>query len=273
MDKHWTLETIPWDRFDAGKIDNDVLSIVKAAALVEVNSSDYVRYLDTVFRDDVAFRDAARNWGEEEEQHGRALGRWAELADPSFDFEDSLRRFRDGFRIALDSETSVRGSRSAELIARCVVECGTSSFYSAIRDATDEPVLKDLCHRIAGDEFRHYQLFYRFYKRYREREPLNLARRLWVAFSRVRESGDDEIAYAFYSANGADAAYDRERNSRLHMLYSGRVYRYGHVARAVAMILKACDVAPQGRLSRLLAKLVWRGVCWRNRRLEARIAA
>jgi len=54
----------------------------------------------------------------------------------------------------------VRGSRSGELIARCVVETGTSSYYTAIADATDEPLLKTYAGHIASDELRHYKLFY-----------------------------------------------------------------------------------------------------------------
>ena len=49
-------------------------------------------------------------------------------------------------------------------MARCVVESGTSSMYSALRDSTDEPVLKAICHRIAGDEFRHFRLFYHTFR-------------------------------------------------------------------------------------------------------------
>jgi hypothetical protein len=70
-----------------------------------------------------------------------------------------LARFRAGYRLPLEARASVRGSRSAELLARCVVEVETSSLYSVIRDATQEPVLKAISHRIAGDEFRHYKLF------------------------------------------------------------------------------------------------------------------
>ena len=54
----------------------------------------------------------------------------------------------------------MRGSRRGEMISRCVVESGTSSYYTAIRDATDEPVLKEIAGRIAADEYRHYKLFY-----------------------------------------------------------------------------------------------------------------
>ena len=103
------------------------------------------------------------------------------MADPSFSFSDSLARFRESFRIPEGASGSVRGSRTGELIARCVVECGTSSFYSAIRDSADEPVLKAICHRIAGDEFRHYKLFRQQYRRYSERQPLSALKRLpWV---------------------------------------------------------------------------------------------
>ena len=39
-----------------------------------------------MFSDDPDFQAVARNWAEEEVQHGQALGRWAHMADPSFDF-------------------------------------------------------------------------------------------------------------------------------------------------------------------------------------------
>ena len=160
MAKHWTLDDIPWDLFDRAKVDPELLRAVKAAALVEHNSGDYVAYLCGIFAGDAEFQAAARTWGEEEVQHGRALAAWATHVDPDWDFAAALRRFTEIFRLPLDATNSVRGSLTAELIARCVVEVGTSSFYSAIRDATDEPVLKLICAKIAGDEFRHYKLFY-----------------------------------------------------------------------------------------------------------------
>ena len=115
--------------------------MAKAASLVEHNSADYADYLCNVFADDPEFQAAAREWAVEEVQHGEALGRWGELADPSFSFAESMARFRAGYRIPVDAAESVRGSRAGELIARCVVETGTSSFYSALRDASGEPVL------------------------------------------------------------------------------------------------------------------------------------
>ena len=156
---HWTLDDIPWERFEPQKLDPELLRIVKAASLVEQNGADYARYLCGVFADDAAFQDAVRRWGEEEIQHGIALGRYAHLADPTFDHAAACARFTAGFRVDLDATASVRGSRASELVARCIVETGTSSYYIALSEATDEPVLKAICQRIAADELRHYKLF------------------------------------------------------------------------------------------------------------------
>src|SRR5579872_5264861 len=89
---HWTLSDIPWDRFDPAKVEPSILRLAKAASLVEQNGADYTRYLCNVFADDAEFRDAVRVWGGEEVQHGAALGRWASLADPSFDYAASCAR-------------------------------------------------------------------------------------------------------------------------------------------------------------------------------------
>ena len=112
----------------------------------------------------------------------------------------------------------MRGSRRAEMVARCVVESGTSSYYSAIRDATDEPVLKEIAGRIAADEYRHYKLFYDTLQK-QDEPDMPFWRKLWVAVTRVRESDDDELAYAYYCANvppeqEAAKPYDRALYSR-----------------------------------------------------------
>ena len=130
--------------------------------------------------------------------------RWAEMADPNFKLEAAFARFRKGYTPAHFADErqqgSVRGSRRGEMIARCVVESGTSSYYSAIRDATDEPVLQEIAGRIAADEYRHYKLFYDTLNAQSEPD-LSLWKKLRIAVERVRESDDDELAFSFYCAN------------------------------------------------------------------------
>src|SRR5260370_24072033 len=181
----WTLDDIPWDSFDPTKLDPEIVRIVKAAALVEHNGSAYAHHLCRIFADDPAFQETARRWGKEEIQHGSALARWAALADPSFDFDRAFARFQAGFQVDFDSARSRRGSRAGEMVARCVVEIGTSSYYSALREAAAEPGLPENCRRIAAGELRHYRLFYQSLDRYLAKERIGRLPRPRVALRRV----------------------------------------------------------------------------------------
>ena len=261
----WTLDDVDWSRFDAAKVTPELLASVKAASLVEYNAPDYVSYLKRVFKDaPAATIRTIENWGEEEVQHGRALARWAELADPSFNFRAAFARFRGLYRPPhfVSGEGSVRGSRRGEMIARCVVESGTSSLYSAIRDAAEEPVLKEVAGRIAADEFRHYRLFYDILVG--ETEPeLPIWRKLWVAATRVNESDDDELACAYYCANVAVAdmparPYRRRVYARLYQHKVMAFYRRHHIDRLVKMVVKPAGLNPSGRISRMASAFLWR---------------
>jgi hypothetical protein len=263
----WTLDDIPWQRFDRAKLDPDILRIVKAASLVEHNGAAYAHHLCRIFSDDPEFQVTARRWGEEEVQHGRALARWAALADPDFDFDAAFARFHQGFQMDFDSARSRRGSRSGEMIARCIVEIGTSSYYSALREAAAEPVLQEICRHIAADELRHYRLFYKKLDRCLARERLGRLARLRVALGRVAESEDDELAYAYYAANESARPYDRKRCSRAYARRAFRLYRPHHVERGVAMLLKAVGLTPNGRLGRVTTGVAWYAMRYRARRL------
>jgi hypothetical protein len=265
----WALDDIPWNEFDRTKLDPEIVSIVKAAALVEYNGAVYADHLCRVFADDPAFQASVRRWGEEEIQHGRVLGRWAQLADPDFDFAAAVFRFREGFHIDFDCDRSRRGSHASEMVARCIVETGTSSYYSALRDATGEPVLRTICNNIAADEVRHYKLFYQTLIRYAGRERIGVRRRLWVALRRLAESQDDELAYAYHAANEPALPYHRRRCGSAYARRAFSVYREQHVARAVRMIFRAVGLTANSRLSQLAARLAWAAL----RRYAARLAA
>lgn len=261
----WSLDDVDWSKFDRSRIDNGLLSAVKGAALVEFNAPDYVDYLRRVFKDSGPDMLATLDqWGKEEVQHGLALGRWAEMADPSYNFQDAFARFRKGYRpphFEDESTTSVRGSRRGEMIARCVVESGTSSFYSAMRDSADEPVLKEIAGRIAADEFRHYRLFLE------NSEPsdepaLPFWRKLWVAVTRVNESSDDELAYAYYCGNvlpAQEAAipYDRVRFAAAYNAHIVTLYRPEHIKKLVQMVAKATGANPQSRVTSAASAVLW----------------
>ena len=269
---YWTLNDVPWDCFDRSKVDTDIVRIVKAASLVEQNGGAYAHHLCRIFDDDPDFQQAARRWGEEEIQHGQALARWVALADPNYDFAAAFDRFQTGYRLEFDSAISRRGSRSGEMIARCMVEVGTSSYYSALRDAVREPVLQEICRKIASDEIRHYKLFYRNLMRYIDRDRIRFSQRFRVALGRIAEAEDDELAYAYYAANEIADPYDRRRYSRAYARRTLALYREHHVRHMIALIFNAIGLSPRGRLSYAATWLGWLAVRYRAARL-ARAAA
>lgn len=262
----WSLDDIDWAKFNASKVEPWMLAAIKAAALVEFNAPDYVAYLKRIFKDAGPETLASiEEWGREEGQHGRSLGRWAEMADPGFRLDETFARFHKGYRpahFASMDEMSVRGSRRGEMIARCVVESGTSSYYSAIKDATSEPVLEEIAGRIAADEFRHYKLFFEML--HRQDEPdLPFWKKLLVAVGRITESDDDELAYAYYCATvpaGQEAAKPYVRTAFAKAGYNTilRIYRRRHIRKLTQMVAKAVGADPQGKLTQLAEALLWR---------------
>ncbi len=271
--KHWRLDDIAWDRFVPGRVNPDLVPLVKAAAMVERNGRDYEIYLHNVFRTDPAFCQAATRWAEEEVQHGDALGRWAELADPGWNFTAAFARYRAGYSLPLHSDTSVRGSLTGELIARCIVETGTSGYYTALADATAEPVLAQICRQIAADEYRHFKLFYDHLRRYLARENIGVLGRLRIAAGRVTETEDDELAFAYHCGNEPPTLpYDRSRCIAAYMGRAIALYQPTHVDRSTAMILKAVGISPRGRVSALASRIVWQLMQIRRRGLARRLS-
>ena len=264
--KGWHPDDIEWGKFDASKVEPRMLTAIKAAALVEFNAPDYVAYLKRIFKDSGPDTLAAIDeWGREESQHGKTLGRWAEMADPGFKLDETFARFHTGYRPAHfvhPRDVSVRGSRRGEMVARCVVESGTSSYYSAIKDAADEPVLKEIAGRIAADEFRHYGLFFEML--HKQNEPdLPFWKKLLIAVGRVTESDDDEISYAHYCATvpadrEAAAPYIRAAYAKAGYNTTMRIYRRHHIRKLTQMVAKAVGANPQGTLTKLAEALLWR---------------
>ncbi|MCE0743082.1 ferritin-like domain-containing protein [Acetobacter sicerae] len=272
--KHWHIDQMDWGSFEPSRVDPDIVAVVKAASVVERNSVDYAVYLNHVFADDADFQEAADNWALEEIQHGDALGRWAMLADPSWDYPAAFERYRNTFHIDLNTTSSVRGSRTGELIARCMVETGTSSFYSSLADATDEPLLKAICKQIAADEYRHFKLFYDHMRRYLKRERLGAWARTRIALGRITESEDDELASAYYTTNEPPSVrYERKRCIAGYMSRALKSYRQKHIDRVTGMVFKTIGFKPHSRLHALAARLVFALIRRRQRSFEREAVA
>ncbi|MDF7674827.1 ferritin-like domain-containing protein [Acetobacteraceae bacterium ESL0709] len=270
--KHWRMEQMNWEGFEPSKVDPDIVPLIKAASVVERNARDYTDYLKHVFVGDAEFSQAATYWAEEEVQHGDALGKWAMLADPDWNYKDAFQRYREAYQIDTDVSASIRGSRTGELIARCMVETGTSSFYTSLADATDEPLLKAICKQIAADEYRHFKLFYDHMHRYLDREKLGRWARLKIALSRVFESEDDELATAYYITNDSmTTPYDHKRCIASYMGRAMKFYQQKHLDRVTAMIFKTTGITPHSRTQQVIAHIVYHLMKWQQKVFAHRV--
>ncbi len=267
----WTLDDIDWTKFDASKVEPGLLAIAKAACMVEHNGREYARYLSEVFHDMPEYKQIASDWAEEEVQHGRALRRWAELADPTFDFDKSFTTFTTGYQLPQNVITSVRGSQAGEMVARCIVEIGTSAYYTAIRDYTLEPVHRQICGLIARDEHAHYRMFLTHGQKLLKRDGLGLIKRLQIALGRIAESEDDELAYAFYAANLSTdpGAYEHKRHMRHYLNTVYPLYQRQHVATMVSMLGTVVGISRGGWLNRLFDAIAWRVIEYRVSKIPA----
>lgn len=257
MSKKWKFEDIDWSLFDPQKVNPETVRVIKAGSVVEHNGSDYELYLKNVFAGDELLQKEITAWSKDEIKHGEVLAHWVKMADPTYNFQERFKTYVEGFPIDIHAQESIRGSRGAELLTRCMVEIGTSSFYAAVSDATEEPLLKHICNKIAADELRHYKLFYTHYQRYQAHEKIPLRKRLRIALGRLFENEDDELAFAYYTANKETRPYNRKYYTQV---YGKAVYSYYqkiHVYRGMALFCKAVGLNPQGFIFKGLSFLAF----------------
>ncbi len=214
---HWRIADIDFDGIDRAAIaaDRFAFRIVFLASFIETGADLYAGNLVEYFADDAEVSRWLRDtWQREEVRHGHALRAYAEHAWPEVDWQ----REYDGFFAEYSRTCTVDAlepARALELAARCIVEMGTSTFYSALRDYTREPVLKDLAARIFADEARHYKHFYRHFRRYQEHERHSRWRIGRTLLGRLLETrtGDGYHAFRQLQAGakpGAAASLDAE---------------------------------------------------------------
>jgi rubrerythrin len=169
---HWRLEDIPLKDIDLARIRprEEMLFMLAAASFIEFASDTYAGNLADYYSDepDVASW-LSQQWEQEELQHGRALRAYVVAVWPEFPWQAAYDTFFEEYR-KLCGVSGYEATRALELAARCVVETGTSTFYRALRDLADEPVLYQLAEHIRSDEVRHYKHFLSYFDRYHQVE-------------------------------------------------------------------------------------------------------
>jgi hypothetical protein len=195
-DLRWHLEDLDFSHIDTPSMQarDDVFLLVCSASFIESGTDTYTRNLVNYFVDDAEVGTwLAGHWEPEELQHGRALKAYVNHVWPEFDWDGAYADFFAEYA-KLCTTDELEPTRGQEMVARCIVEMGTTTYYQALNAVCDEPVLRDLTWHIRTDEVQHYKHFYHYFLKYRERESLGrpqVLAALWRRVAELRQSDAD----------------------------------------------------------------------------------
>jgi hypothetical protein len=192
---HWTLADIQWPLIDRSRARDNPFTyyVVTAASFVETAADLYTANLVEHFPDPRARHWLLNYWQPEELQHGLALRTYVETVWPELNWSYYYNNFFAEYSQLCTLE-QLEPSHALEMVARCVVEAGTSTFYTTLHNSSDEPVLKTLAGLIRQDEVSHYNHFRHFFKTYQKQEGIgriDIMRSLYKRYMEV----ENEDAY------------------------------------------------------------------------------
>ena len=243
----WRWQDIDFSHIRRERICNDDLMfyLLTAASFIEITADLYTSNLVEHYgRDSAASAWLSRQWEQEEVQHGHALRAYVRHVWPDFDWEAAYREFFAEYSTVCTPEELEPG-KAREMLARCVVETGTSTFYGMLNAYADEPVLKQLTRLIQRDEVSHYRAFRDFYARYNADDKLGRLQLIWTLFKRLREVRNEDSFIAFkhvYLARHPGqtfdpAVFDHYQRRARHDLF-GPHYPYRMAVRMVLSLLE-----------------------------------
>lgn len=245
--QNWALDDIPWDEIDREVMAGEeiLFYLVTTASFVESATDTYTHNLVEYYAGDPEIASWLQDhWLAEELQHGRALKRYVQLTWPFFDWDEVYAAFFEEFSAKCVSD-GLEADRCLEAVSRCIVEMGTSSYYTAIAGLSPEPVLTKLAGLIREDEIRHYKYFYRFFSIYRQREGTGRMRVLRAILRRLRmlDFEDSTIALKHaYAIQHPGVRFDRRRYREVQKRMREAVSADFPVQMSAKMTLKPLDL-------------------------------
>ncbi len=197
----WNYKDIDYSKANKEVKDIDFLFyLITSASFIEITSNIYAKNLIEFYKEHPQItRWLEEVWEPEEVQHGKALREYVKSVWSDFDWDGAYERFK-GEYIPLCTLDEFQPTKAKEMLARMVVETGTSTFYRALErfmEDKKEPVLKELSHNISKDEVYHYEKFYEAFEMFNEEEKLKRNDIIKVIYDRLKliDAEDAKIAF------------------------------------------------------------------------------
>ena len=254
--KHWS-EGFRWENVSGpGVVQDKILFLVLvSSSFLEMTIPVHTKNLTTYYASNAEVVEWVRHqWNKGEVEHGKALKRYATSVWKSFDWEAAYNRFYAEYQHCC-TVGRMQPTKALEMLARCVTESGSATFYKWLSLSTSEPILASLMKRMWHDEVRHYKYFLRFFRYYALEERLG---KIEIFTTMVRrsvqfKSEDAYIAfkYAWEAWHGEGSFKPRHYRHFMQEIRdrSRRLYPYEMLLR---MLLQPLGL--HGRLATLLAR-------------------
>jgi len=245
----WKIDDLDFSKIDIKQVhpDENLFYLVTCASFVESGSDLYTQNLMDYYDDEPEISSWLREqWEVEELQHGRALRAYVEYIWPEFDWKTAYANFLNEYASYCKVEL-LELSKGLEMVARCVVEAGTATFYGALSRSTSEPILKALASRIATDEVNHYKHFFRYFRRFRQNEDLRRHRIFGTLRRRTMEMKNEDAACALrhvLSTRAPAHAGDQDMLQRIHSKMNITIRSHLSANMTIKMIMRPLDMPP-----------------------------
>ena len=228
---------IDYIAIDVAKVKENrfLFHLLTIASFIEITSEVYAENLSQYYQENAdAVEWLNDTWEKEEVQHGKALKAYVEHVWPEFPWQKAYDRFLELY-IPLCNIGALQPTKGLEMLARMIVETGTSTMYRAFEayaKSLGEPVFARLSHLIYKDEVNHYSYFDRYFKYYNRSEQSGRKEILKVIAQRLREAAGEDIEMAYQSIHETEnggtfdpafyEAFQRElsKMAKIHYPYS-----------------------------------------------------
>ncbi|QDF29471.1 ferritin-like domain-containing protein [Halarcobacter anaerophilus] len=213
----WHYEKdIAYENIDINKVKDNIylFKTMIIASFIEITSHIYERNLNEHYKNDEETTQwLQQTWEPEEVQHGESIKRYINTIWPEFDWEKHYNLFTNDY-LPLCKVEALEPTKAGEMIARMVVETGTSTFYKTLVNYAKElkePVLEDLASKISKDEVYHFEMFEKVFKKYKDEEKLTRNDITKVLYTRLNVINNEDIKIAF-EAIQSEQSYDEYIN-------------------------------------------------------------
>jgi hypothetical protein len=157
----WKMAELPWSSIRKGDVSPAWLAVARETLVGELTTFSATERFFADFGDDVDFTQWLTVWLYEETKHPSALLAWLDAFGEKFDS-----RFMRQGRETLPFMPSRMGTLATNIISEMVA----ATLYITLSKQRDvDPVLKQICENIGGDEARHAASFYSYAHQYLRR--------------------------------------------------------------------------------------------------------